>query len=132
MSISTVAFDSELPLTRQRAIGSRQTARLEFVVRTPTIVRDLVTSSKLEESLPILPIEGYTPDFTETDSIKTPALWGIPTADVPVGAYEGARPGSRRSSDSPYREISRDGRLEIPACALFDVSVGKQIINGDA
>jgi len=45
-------------LTRQRAIGSRQTARLEFVVRTPTIVRDLMTSSKLEESLPILPIEG--------------------------------------------------------------------------
>src|SRR6266851_7955346 len=37
---------------------------------------------------------------------------------------------SRRSSDSPCREISRDGRLEIPACALFDVSVGKQIING--
>ena len=95
------------------------------MVRTPTIVRDLVTSSKLEESLSILPIEGYTPDFTETDSIKTPALWGIPTADVPVGAYEGARPGSRRSSDSPYREISRDGRPEIPACALFDVSVGK-------
>src|SRR5260370_42285710 len=37
---------------------------------------------------------------------------------------------TQRSSDSPYREISRDGRLEIPACALFDVSVGKQIING--
>ena len=28
---------------------------------------------------------------------------------------------SRRSSDSPCREISRDGRLEIPACALFEV-----------
>ena len=91
-----------------------------------------MTSSKLEESLPILPIDGYTPDFTETDSIKTPALWGIPTADVPVGAYEGARPGSRRSSDLPYREISRDGGRKIPARALFDVSVGKQIINGDA
>ena len=41
VTISTIAFDSELPLTRQRAIGSRQTGRSELVVRTPTIVRDL-------------------------------------------------------------------------------------------
>ena len=46
-------------------------------------------------------------------------------------AYEGARPRSRRSSDLPYREISRDSGREIPASALFDVSIGKQIINGD-
>ena len=32
---------------------------------------------------------------------------------------------TRRSSDSPYREISRDSLSEIPARALFDVSVGK-------
>src|SRR5258708_31629284 len=37
---------------------------------------------------------------------------------------------TQRSSDLPYREISRDSGREIPACALFDVSVGKQIING--
>src|SRR5262249_59729867 len=36
----------------------------------------------------------------------------------------------QRSSDLPYREISRDSGREIPAGALFDVSVGKQINNG--
>ena len=44
----------------------------------------------------------------------------------------GRRRTTRRSSDLPYREISRDSGREIPACALFDVSVGKQIINGEA
>src|SRR5258705_9098261 len=38
--------------------------------------------------------------------------------------------GSRRSSDLPYREISRDSGREIPTGALFGVSVGKQINNG--
>jgi hypothetical protein len=32
---------------------------------------------------------------------------------------------SRSRWDSQYREISRNRRSEIPACALFDVSVGK-------
>jgi hypothetical protein len=40
-------FYSELPLTRQRAIGSRQTGRLELVVRTPTFVRDLPAAGPL-------------------------------------------------------------------------------------
>src|SRR6516165_8044283 len=36
----------------------------------------------------------------------------------------------RRCSDLPYREISRDSGREIPAAAMFDVSIGKQMNNG--
>jgi len=43
---------------------------------------------------------------------QTPALWGIAIADEPVGVYEAARQASRRSSDSPYREISAIERMD--------------------
>src|SRR5450432_2845368 len=36
----------------------------------------------------------------------------------------------RGPTNLPYREISRDHGREFPACASFEVSVGKQIDNG--
>src|SRR3981081_1455567 len=91
LTTSTVAFDSELPLTRQRAIGSRQTGRLELVVRSR---RSFVI-------------------------FQPPAPLGIALANAPVGVYEAARRGSRRSSDSPYREKGAIGCMDSSSFPIF-------------
>src|SRR5262245_18490193 len=49
-----------------------------------------------------------------------------------MSGYQGKPEAVRGPPDSnlPYREISRDGGREIPSAATFDVSFGKQMING--